>query len=341
MSDMTVLRRGLLAIAVLAVLAVLGSTGVLPATQVAARSRSTAGAPGLHVTGTASLGKVGNAFAIQFSEAPDGDVYYAHGSVVYVVRGDHAPMAMLHTAGPVLAVAANSSDLFVAEKATVKAYRLSNFSQPLRSWNLPSPYPATTAGLYAVGGTVWAWTDWVTDESGLEYANVDRFSPASGTVHSVSIGIAYPGDMGADAAGLYYQAFILESSANELIHVAPTGSVRSRPAPGNFSVPLALAGGNVELLAFDEATKKTYLDGYSGATLARVFSVQVPSGATDIAGTGVGLLMLAGAKVSVVSAASGHVGASLTVPNAGMLVPGPSAVVITASSGRAYLVRLA
>jgi hypothetical protein len=50
--------------------------------------------------------------------------------------------------------------------------------------------------------------------------------------------------------------------------------------------------------------------------------------------------MLAGAKVSEVSTTSGHVGAALMVPNAGLLVPGPSAVVVTAGGGRACLVRL-
>jgi hypothetical protein len=39
--------------------------------------------------------------------------------------------------------------------------------------------------------------------------------------------------------------------------------------------------------------------------------------------------------------ASGHAGAPLAVPHAGTLVPGPSAVVVTASGGRACLVRLA
>jgi hypothetical protein len=336
---MRIFRSGVQAIAGLAALAILGIAGALPAAQAAARSPGAAGAPGLHVTSTVSLGKLGNAFAIQFSEAPDGDVYYGHGSVVYVVRGNHAPVAVMHAAGPVLAVAANSADLFVEVKATVTAYRLSN-SRRLRSWSLPSPFPVTMAGLYPVGGTVWAWTDWATDASGFEYANVDRFSPASGTVHRVSAGTAFPSEMGADAAGLYYQGMNLESAKNELIHVTPSGSVRSRTVP-DFGAPLALAGGNVELLAFDEATGKTYLDGYSGSALATVFSVQVPGGATGIAGTGAGLLMLAGAKVSVVSTTSGHADATLTVPNAGMLVPGPSAVVITASGGHAHLVRLA
>ena len=96
---------------------------------------------------------------------PDGDVYYGRGSVVYVVRGDHAPVAVLHAAGPVLAVAANASDLFVEVKATVREYRRSN-GRMLRGWSLPSPFPVTMAGLYAIGGTVWAWTDWATDASG-------------------------------------------------------------------------------------------------------------------------------------------------------------------------------
>lgn len=339
MSTRRVFRRGLRAVAALAVLPVLVTACALPAAQASGRPPGPAGAPGLHVAGTVCLGELSDALAVQYSEAPDGDVYYGRGPVVYVVKGDQAPAPVLQAVGPVLAVAATSAVLFVEVKATVTAYRRSDGLE-LRSWSLPSSFPVTEAGLFAAVGTAWAWTDWGTDASGFEYANVDRFSPASATVDLVSAGIAQPTDMAADATGLYYEGFILKSSANELIHVTPSGAVRSRLVPA-FGVPLALAGGNVELLARDEATGKTHLVGYSGSTLATMFSVQVPSGATDIAGTGAGLLMLAGAKVTEVSTTSGHAEATLTVPNAGMLVPGPSAVVVTAGGGRACLVRLA
>ena len=48
------------------------------------------------------------------TEAPNGDVYYALGRVVYRVRGNHAPVAVLRASGPALAVAATSADYLVA-----------------------------------------------------------------------------------------------------------------------------------------------------------------------------------------------------------------------------------
>jgi hypothetical protein len=182
MFAMNVLRKTRLAVALpaaalaaagLAVAGLASAPAAHAASPVPASPVPAGSAPaGLHVTGTVDLGRLGPSFSYVLTEAPNGDVYYALGKVVYRVKGDHAPVAVLHTSAPVLAVAATSGDLLADVGSKVSAYSLRD-GRLLRSWNLPgSIAPATSAGLFPVGNTVWADTDWATDESGFVYANV-------------------------------------------------------------------------------------------------------------------------------------------------------------------------
>jgi hypothetical protein len=339
MSIMNVLRNGLSS-AALPVVAGLAATGLAIASpaQAASTAPARAASAGLHVAGKVDLGRLGNSFGYVLSEAPNGNVYYSRGSVVYLVKGDHAPVTALRASGPVLAVAANSSDLLVDVGSKVSAYAQSN-GRRLRTWTLPSSQTVTSAGLYAVGTTVWAFTDWATDESGFEYANVDRFSLSSPAVHSVSANNAFPADMAADSAGLYYEGIV--GTGNYVFRALPSGSLR-RHADVDIDAPLALAAGNVYLLAVHENQGgNTYLDAFRGSTLGALFSNRVSNTDTDIAGTGIGLLLLGAGKVSLLDTGNGHAGAALSVPGAVTLVPGPSAAVVTLSHSTTYLLRLA
>ena len=339
MSVMNVLRKGL-PTATLPVVAGLVAVGlaIAPAAQAASTAPVQAASSGLHVTGKVDLGRLGSDFSYVLSEAPDGNIYYSRGSVVYLVKGDHAPVTALRASGRVLAVAVNSSDLFVDVGNKVSAYALSN-GHRLRTWTLPSYATITSAGLYTVGTTVWAFTDWATDESGFEYANVDRFSPSSPTVHRVSANNAYPADMAADSAGLYYEG--IAGTGNYLYRALSSGSPR-RHADVDIDAPLALAAGSVYLLGIHENQGgNTYLDAFRGSTLGPVFSKRVSNSDTDIAGTGIGLLMLGAGKVSLLDTSNGHAGSVLSVPGAVALVPGPSAAVVMVSHSTTYLLRLA
>jgi hypothetical protein len=316
--------------------------GGLPAAQ-AATAR-------LHATGTVYLSQGSNSLSRDFTEAPNGAVYYSRGSGVYVVKGTSAPKLVVRAHGNVLAVAANSWELFADVGRTVTAYRLPSGAE-VRHWTLSSPFAVTSAGLFAVGSVVWAWTDWATDASGLEYANVSRFSTSSATVHTVSAGIAYPMYLAADASGLYYQAVRSDGSNGYLVRVTPSGSSH-RVSDADIPGPLALAGGRVVLLAPHYTSSQTsyYIDGYDAASLARVFSRHVSGADVDLAGTGAGLLMLtapcqtrvcSSATVSELSTATGAAISSASVPYAVDLVAGPSAAVVAFRSGKYYLVRLA
>ena len=339
MSVMNVLRKGLPA-AALSVVAGLTAAGlaITPAAQAVSTAPARVASAGLHVTGKVDLGRLGNSFRYVLSEAPNGNVYYARGSAVYLVKGDHAPVPVLRASGPVLAVAATSSDLLVDVGSKVSAYALSN-GRRLGTWTLPSSEPVTSAGLYPVGSTVWAFTDWATDQSGFEYANVDRFSLSSPAVHRVSADNAFPADMAVGSAGLYYEG--IAGTGEYVFRALPSGSLR-RHADADIDAPLALAAGNVYLLAIHENQGgHTYLDAFRGSTLGTLFSARVFDNDTDIAGTGIGLLLLGAEKVSLLDTRNGHLGAALSVPGAVTLVPGPSAAVVALSHSTTYLLRLA
>ncbi len=292
----------------------------------------------LHVTGTVSLGAVTSKFTYQFSEAPNGTVYYVKGSVVYAVRGTKHPAAVLHAGKSVLAVAATNKDFFVQIGRLIIEFQVSN-THRVRSWTLPkSPAALTSAGLYAVGGTLWSWTDWATDMSGFEFANVSRIRTSSPAVHVVSKNVAFPADMAANSGGLYYEATI--GSKDYLIRVSPSGHVTKR-TDKNIDAPLALAGGRVFLLASHQPSGKQFLDAFRGSNLHGVFSKQKSAQVYDIAGTGTGLLMLQPGKISRLSTATGAVTGTLSLAHLVTLVPGPSAAVITFSGGVAHLLRLA
>jgi len=337
MTVTNVLRRGLAAAAVSATgLAVIAGAALCSAGPAAAKAAPAARPAALHTGGSVSLGALGSSFNYDFSEAPNGSVYYSRGSTVFVVHGTSAPAVVLHASGHVFAVAANRTELFVDVGRTVTGYKLSTH-KVLRHWALASANKPTSAGLFAVGSTVWASTDWATDESGLEPANVSRFRTSSGTVHKVSANNAFPGDMDADSTGLYYQQMI---GKGRLTHVSPSGSVH-RVLDINLEAPLALAGGRVETLAFHR-NSHLYLDSYSASTLARKFSKRFSTNDYDIAGTGAGLLMLStSGKISQLSASTGSVLSAVTVPDAATLVPGHSAAVIVVTGGIYSLVRLA
>ena len=335
----TRLARSALASAAIPAIAglVISGVGAQPFAQAATAAPPLAArSAGLHTSGPqVHLGALGSSFNYDFSEAPSGSVYYSTGKTVYVVKGTKAPAVALHAGGTVLAVAANSTELFVAVGRTVTGYKLSTGAK-LRHWYLGGRKP-TSAGLYAVGSTVWAWTDWATDESGFEYANVSRFRASSGTVHRVSSNNAYPADMAADSVGLYYQQAI---GSGVLTRVRPSGSVR-RVSDINLDAPLALGGGRVDLLAFHR-NSHLYLDSFSASSLVREFSHRVSARDFDIAGTGAGLLVLnLSGKISQLSASTGGTLSSVSVAHAATLVPGHSAAVITASVGSYFLVRLA
>jgi hypothetical protein len=307
----------------------------------------TAGAPAqavpatLHLSSAIGLGRLGSSFADQFTEDPAGNVFYFRGSAVYEVKiSASKPNTALHVRGTVLAVAASTSDLFVDVGRTVTEYRRSNHHR-VRSWTLArQPAAPTSAGLLLSGSTVWAWTDWASDESGFQYASLSRFTTGSAVVHKVASNNVYPGDMAADSTGLYYEA-VSKSETNYIAHVTPSGAIRRRN-DANIDAPLAVYSGDIYLLAINETSDKTYLDSFTEPNLGVNFSAQESSRYNDMTASILGVMVLGGGKVSLVltSFDKGQIAQSVGIRHGLVLLPGPETGVITGSGGKTYLVRV-
>jgi hypothetical protein len=316
-----------------------GAQAGTAATTAATAAGTTAG-PALHGTRIA-LGATSGLYGNAFTEAPNGAKFFSRGAVVYVVEGSRAPVIALHAGGAVLALGANNDGVFVLTGLRVTEYSRATGRQ-LRHWTLTSlATPITSAGLDVVGSTVWAWTDWATDGSGFEYAQVDRMTTASPAVHVVDKD-AFPGDISADAAGLYFET--VHGVTDDLAHASPTTSaVQYRKAP--VDAPLALAAGRVDLLEFGSSAADVL--SYNAGTLALVSSKRVPQKDDSIAGTGLGLLVLArpcsgfpcsSATVGRLNTATGGTSGALSVPGAYQLLNGPAVIEATNVRGsRAYL----
>jgi hypothetical protein len=326
-----------------------GVSSALPSAHAAVRTLAPPATVHLHTVGTVPLGSVGTFTTPDFSEGPIGAVFYSIGPNVYVVNGAKPPVLALTASRKVLAVAANKTELFVETGKTVTGYSRSN-KQVLRRWTLASRFRITSAGLIPVGRTVWSWTDWSTDQSGFEFANVNEFSTSSSKVHRISSNNAYPADMAANPAGLYFETVRKNQANGYLVHVTPARTVH-RVLDVNVDAPMALAGGRVELLAVHFGNNPhTFLDSYSASTLAHKFSRRVSAAVVDIDATGAGLLEISaacpsrvcsGARISVLNPRTGAASSPLAVPFANVFVAGSHPVVLTEVGGELNLVRLA
>jgi hypothetical protein len=336
MTALTTLRRGRLAGAIIPALA-LGIAGIIAAQSGAEASPT---APALHRGPKIGLGTTSNITKNVFTEAPNGAVFYSRGSVVYVVAGNSKPKTVLHVGGAVLAIAASATDLFVQSGLTVTEYRKANLSK-VRRWTLPRQFaPVTMAGLFAEGSTLWSWIDTETDSSGLEFATISRIATARTAVH-VLTKFAYPDAVAANSSGLYFESTNGSQTRFFLGHAVSSGAVtyRQQSAVRFGPLPLALAGGRVDLLTF---AGPPGINSYSGKTLVLLSSKRVSATDTSIAGTGVGLVVLgqvcSGRKcsqptVSKLNPATGKTSGAAGVPGAFELVAGPSAVVIEINHG--------
>jgi hypothetical protein len=327
-------------IAVVAGLAIAASALAASAVTVHA-SRS-----GLRVVRTIRLTHAG-ALSV-FAEAPNGAVYYSAGGTVYVVNGNAAPVPATALGTSVTALAANNTDFFVQTGLTVYEYSRKTDAYAGHTWKLSSPHgPITSAGLLAVGGNVWSWTDWATDQSGFEYATVSEISTSSADVKVISKSNVYPADMAANTAGLYFQVVRKNGANGYIVRVSPNGSAR-RHSDVNIGTPTALASGRLDLLSI-HANGRTYLDSFSGSTLGALASKQVSGNDHDIAGTTAGLLVLnepcatlicKNATVSVLNPRTGRASLTVKVPRAFGLLPGPAPAAITLVGTKLYLARI-
>jgi hypothetical protein len=337
---------------------ILAGTGLQPAWASAApaspapaaalrpiRAQRQARPPGLRITATVKLGRAPGSFnPSTFTEAPDGTVFFARGSRVYVVRKTSAPVIAERAGGTVLALAASSADLFVQVRQTITMYRRSS-GAAVRRWRVSSPHPVTFAGLQAAGGVLWSWTDWATDMSGFQYATVSRIATSSGRVHLVSRW-AYPADTDADSSALYYEADPGGSSRGFLVRVSPSGVTRSSRPGADTDAPLAVSGGRVAVFF---PGGKARVDTYSQRTLRRLSSHRLGDEYSDPAATGAGLLVIVqpcpahscrASAVALLNPVTAAVKAEADVGGAQLILPGAKTAVIAVTGTKMSLVRL-
>lgn len=340
MSLRTACTRVLAPVAVPA-LAGLMAAGASPALAAAPAGPASAA---LHQQARIALGTTSNIFKNIFAEAPDGTVFYSRSRVVYVVTGSKAPKVAVHASGNVVALAANSKDLFVQTGLTITEYTRSHGSS-VRHWTVTSPVtPITIAGLLSAGNTLWSWTDWGTDSSGFEFARLSRINVTSPAVHIVDKQV-FPADMAAGSTGLFFQDVRGSSNSGFLVHATAGGATHARK--GQVDWPLTLAGSKLYELAF-HTNGHQFLDRFSTTSLARVSSVRVSDTDRAIASTTLGLIVFAQncAKLACPSAAvsklasNGSTSGKLTVPFGFELLTGPSAAVVEFTHGHMFLARI-
>ncbi len=304
-----------------------------------AGAQAAARTPALHAGPKISLGSTANVTANAFTQAPDGSVYFSSGSSVAVVKGNSKPKTVLQAGKAVLALAANTADLFVQTGLTVTEYSRTG-SRLVRQWTLPKqPAPITSAGLISVGSTLWSWTNTETDGSGLEFAWISRIATTgSSSVQLITKWASSP-FMTAGSTGLYFEGTNASQSHYFLGHVSPSGSLKQVKQSSLRYSPfaMALSGGKVVVL---EVYPHPRLDAFNSSTLALVSSEPVSSSDYQIAGTGTGLVVLGqvchGSKcatptVSSLNASTGKASGAAKVPGAFSLLTGPGAVVIEVS----------
>jgi hypothetical protein len=337
--------------------AVVGVTlvGAVPACSVtvtAASSRQ------LSVTGTVDLGTYraltdGGQFGLVVTSAPDGVVYFADGSVVKAVKGDAAPVVVVHTPGPALDLAATASDLYVETGVRITEYGVPRVTVR-RSWTLPPGtllvHPMILPGFFAQPGVLWAWSDPATDESGFEYATVVEISTTTSAERVIDTD-AYPGPMAADPDGLYYEVTVETSTSSHgyLVHAMVDGKrVFSRPT-NDVPAPLFLGPGYVAVIAEHQPSQSLFLDTFASTTLSKLSSVRLPAGVFGLLNTTSGLLgieaacdqaVCANAKVVGVDERTGAETDAVDVPYAVALLTGPLPSVITNVHETVDLVRL-
>ncbi len=324
-----------------AVLAAVAAGGALTATAWASPGAGRSGAQ-LRIASKVKLGHLPEGIPQgELTEAAGGTVFYASNTKVYKVHGNHAPVLVLDASSPVLAVAASKSDLYVETGQTVIEVDLAE-GVSVRHWDLSSPQPVTQAGLFIVGRTLWSWTDWETDSSGLEYATVSRISIASAVVHKVTA-LANPDVFVAGPSGLYFTGLKSVRSGRSVVERAePGGGLLQQAAP--YTSALALWRGDL-LGITGQPSRRVHR--WSATTLHAIGSAPVGGAPIVIDQGSAGLVALRFLcatlaaychPLGLLAPATGHVSQQIGIAGAVELVPGPRSAVISVNSrGTAYL----
>jgi hypothetical protein len=196
----------------------------------------------LHVAATISTG-LGSSESLVVAEAPDGAIFFActssdctnsgsaqAASVVHVVERSGGPAVAEHVGGVVQAIAASSTDLFVATNTLITEYDRSN-GQAVCHWSDPTTvtpsgnaYPAVD--LAYGDGLLWALYGIGTDQSGYEPSILERIVPGSSGQPQVVSSDVGPNGVVVGASGAFY----VDYTDNTIHAVASDGSAAGSSA---------------------------------------------------------------------------------------------------------------
>jgi hypothetical protein len=296
----------------------------------------------LHILANIPLGvrsPVGSVSA-PCAEAPDGAVFFANGSVVEVVESTGAPTVAEHVSGPVTALAASSTDLYVLVGSKVTDYNRST-GHAVQSWTLPSSIgKPTSAGLFARPGVVWIWTDAATDQSGFEYAAVSALTAGS-KVRVVDTS-ADPRTLDSDANGFIYYV----DEAGRLVRANPNGVRVVSPDPVSAPYSFAISGGALVMNTY--AQNKPLWSTWYMTSLTRIWTHFMPNlfGET-FANTGAGLLGFVTPdgpaltyQIGRLSLHTGAVSDAIAISGVPEILEGYYPAIITNPNGQLHLVRV-
>lgn len=194
------------------------------------------------------------------AEGPDGAVFFAKGSIVYVVDGDSAPTTAETLSHKVIALAVSRHSLYVETRSTVTAYSRSSGAKTT-SWSV-ADIGEFSPNLAVANGHVWSLTSPATDASGLEPATL-RLLRAGHAPEKVT-GDASPGDLVVDSHG---DAFYLLLSGR-----------LGRTTPGDVTLHSSAKDYGFGVLAYADKTLLVEVDGaHTTDTLVRPGSLTVKS----------------------------------------------------------------
>jgi hypothetical protein len=245
---------------------------------------------------------------------------------------------------------ADSTTLYVVTKTALIAYNRSSGARTGR-WPLTaSPAAVTSAGAVTSDGTVWVWTCFATDQSGVENATL-YVVPAKAARPSVVSQVMGVGTLAADGPDAFFVNAVNDGRTSAMFEwepsaASPSGVSRQGATSELLGTP-AVADGRVLLLSGTKLAEFRPAAG-RGPVLGR--TVTAPQ-VVSIAATAAGLLGLgcqSQTECSVVeriNPASGTEQSHLVLPGGGLSDPGagllgPDPAVLTAESGQLHLIRL-
>lgn len=264
------------------------------------------------------------------TEAPDGVVFFAHGTTIYRSAAGHTRKAV-DVNDRVYAVAATASMLVVETPTDVLAYDRYT-GKRVADWDVEEggSYPPSLA---ISGDVIWALVDTATGDTGL----------APATLYELRVGHpvrtitrqAAPITLAVDGSG---DAFFVGFNGR-LERVSPTGSVKKSADSAYSAASLAYVGGTL-VAEIDNAS--TVVDEINPASLAVISSHSGHAGDyADLAVTSIGNLSLSNACVATKYCTATHVrrielpdtqGPELAVPYGGAVM-GPQPLVLEMPSG--------